>query len=60
MVTFNLGEIEFETNSDIVSTLNEISNAIDDGYRHGITCSGVCWDIEGYEEEEEEEEEEED
>lgn len=52
MVKLNLGEIEFETNSDIVSTLNEIANAIDDGYRYGITCSGVCWDIEGHEEEE--------
>ena len=57
MVILNLGVIEFDTNAEIVETLNEISNAIDNGYRHGITCSGVCWDIEGHEEVEEEEDE---
>lgn len=53
MVTLNLGEIEFETKADIVNTLTEIANSIDYGYSSGITCCGVCWDIEGDEESEE-------
>lgn len=57
MVTLNLGEIEFATKADIVNTLNEITHNIDYGYSSGITCSGVCWDIEGTEEPEEEENE---
>lgn len=31
MVTLNLGEIEFDTKADIVNTLNEIQNAIENG-----------------------------
>ena len=54
MVTLNLGEIEFDTKADIVNTLNEIQKAIEIGYNSGITCGGVCWDIEGEEEPEEE------
>lgn len=50
MVTLNLGEMEFDTKADIVTTLNEIANSIDYGYRSGLTCGGVCWDIEGDEE----------
>ena len=53
MVTLNLGEIEFEEKVDIIATLNEIQNAIESGYRYGITYGGVCWDIEGNEESEE-------
>lgn len=53
MVTLNLGEIEFNTKADIVNTLNEIANNIDCGYNSGITCGGVCWDIDGKEENEE-------
>lgn len=55
MVTLNLGEIEFDTKADIVNTLNEIANSIDCGYSGGITCGGVCWDIEGEEEPEDDE-----
>lgn len=55
MVTLNLGEIEFDTKSDIVNTLNEIANSIDYGYRSGLTCGGVWWDIAGEEEPEEDE-----
>lgn len=55
MVTLNLGEIEFDTKADIVNTLNEIANSIDYGCRSGLTCGGVCWDIEGEEEPEEDE-----
>lgn len=57
MVTLNLGEIEFDTKADIVNTLNEIANSIDYGYSSGLTCGGVCWDIEGEEEPEEDENE---
>ena len=53
MVTLNLGEIEFDTKADIANTLNEIVNAVESGYRCGITIGGVCWDIEGEEEPEE-------
>lgn len=53
MVTLNLGEIEFETKSDIVNALNELANAIEYGYNGGITNSGVCWDIDGEEEDDE-------
>lgn len=60
MVTLNLGEIEFDTKADIVNTLNEIANYIDCGYNSGITCGGVCWDIDGEEELEEDEENNED
>lgn len=56
MVTLNLGEIEFDTKADIVNTLNEIANRIEEGYGGGITCGGVCWDIEGKEEEDDDEE----
>lgn len=52
MVTLNLGEIEFNTKADIVNVLNELANAIDYGYSSGITCGGVCWDIDGEEESE--------
>lgn len=55
MVTLNLGEIEFDTKADIVNTLIEIENAIESGYRCGITIGGVCWDIEGDEEEDNDE-----
>ena len=55
MVTLNLGDIEFDTKADIVNTLNEIGNAIESGYGSGITCGGVCLDIEGEEEHEEDE-----
>lgn len=58
MIKLNLGEIEFGTKADIVHTLNEIANKIDYGYISGITCGGVCWDIEGDEEPEEDEEKE--
>lgn len=54
MVTLILGEIEFGTKADIVNTLNEIARNIDYGYSGGITCGGVCWDIDGEEEPEEE------
>lgn len=57
MVTLNLGEIEFETKSDIVNALIELANAIEYGYNSGITNSGVCWDIDGEEETEEEDDE---
>lgn len=57
MVTLNLGEIEFETKADIINTLNEIADAIESGYRSGVTIGGVCWDIEGEEENEEDENE---
>ena len=50
MVTLNLGEIEFESKADVINTLEELARAIDDGYRSGITCSGVYWDIEGEDE----------
>ena len=53
MVTLNLGEIELDTKADIVNTLTEIAKNIERGYRSGITCCGVCWDIEGKEEPEE-------
>lgn len=53
MVRLNLGEIEFDTKADIIYTLTEIVNRIEDGYSSGITCGGVCWDIEGEEEPEE-------
>lgn len=59
MVTLHIGEIEFETKSDIVNALNELANAIEYGYYGGITNSGVCWGIEGEEEPEEDELEEE-
>lgn len=58
MVTLNLGEIEFETKSDIVNTLNELANAIEYGYNGGITNSGVCWGIDGEEDDDELEDEE--
>lgn len=57
MVTLNLGEIEFETKSDIVNALNELANAIEYGYNGGITNSGVCWGIDGEEEDELEDDE---
>ena len=47
MVTLNIGEIEFPEKCDIVATLFEIANAVESGYRSGITIGGVCWDIEG-------------
>lgn len=50
MVILNLGEMEFERKADVVNTLEELARAIDDGYRSGITCGGVCWDIEGEDE----------
>ena len=50
MVILELGTIEFDTNTEIVETLNEIANTIDDGYRRGITCGGVSWGLKGYEE----------
>lgn len=59
MVTLNWGEIEFDTKADIVNTLNEIANHIEEGYSGGLTCGGVCWDIEGKEEPEEDYEEDE-
>jgi len=54
MVTLNLGEIKFESKADVINTLEVIARAIEEGYRSGITYSGVCWDIEGEEEPEDE------
>jgi hypothetical protein len=54
MVKLNLGEIEFDTKFDIINTLNEIADAIENDYKCGVTIGGVCWDIEGEEEPEEE------
>ena len=54
MVILNLGEMEFERKADVVNTLEELARAIDAGYRSGITCDGVCWDIEGEDEPEDE------
>lgn len=56
MVTLNLGEIEFESKVDVINTLKEIARAIDEGYHSGLTCGGVCWDIEGEEEQDDNEE----
>lgn len=54
MVTLNIGEIKFSEKCDLVNTLEEIATAIKNGYSSGITCGGVCWDIDGEEEPEEE------
>lgn len=59
MVTLNLGEIEFESKADVINTLEEIARAIEEGYHSGMTCGGVCWDIEGEEEPDDDEIEEE-
>ncbi len=51
MVTLNIGTMESSLKSDLVNTLNEIANAIDNGYTSGITIDGTCWDIDGDEDE---------
>lgn len=54
MVVLNLGNIEFAQKSDLINTLNEVADMIENGYRSGITIGGVCWDIDGDEEFDEE------
>ena len=54
MVTLNIGNIECCTKTECAFVLEEIANAINNGYTSGITNSGVCLDFDGNEEYEDE------
>ena len=55
MVQLNLSTLESSTKQEIIYTLEEIIEGINNGYYSGITSDGTCWGIEGEEEIEDDE-----
>lgn len=50
MVQLKLSTLESSTKQEIIYTLEEIIEGINNDYHSGITSDGTCWSVEGEEE----------